>query len=74
MAIPFAPTPAQEALGIEHPFYEMDQMVFCAAAGATRTQCRSSSSCSENLASRRMVASPTLKRSPRDSAVDFWSL
>ena len=32
MATPFTPTPAQEKLGIEHPFYEMDQMIFCAIA------------------------------------------
>jgi hypothetical protein len=32
MATPFTPTPAQEMLGIEHPFYEMDQMIFCASA------------------------------------------
>ncbi len=32
MATPFTPTPAQEKLGIEHAFYEMDQLLFCAAA------------------------------------------
>lgn len=32
MATPFIPTLAQEMQGIEHPFYEMDQMIFCASA------------------------------------------
>lgn len=32
MATPFIPTPAQEELGIEHPFFEIDQMIFCASA------------------------------------------